>query len=51
MPPGKWPRKFDLRLVCVDPGKGASDRQGDYCAIVFVGVLDRFVYVDAAILH
>ena len=29
MPPGKWPRKFDLRLVCVDPGKGASDRQGD----------------------
>ncbi len=47
MPPGKWPRKFDLRLVCVDPSKGASDRQGDYCAIVFVGVLDRFVYLDA----
>ncbi len=49
VPPEKWPKKFDLRLVCVDPSKGASDRQGDYCAIVFVGVLDPFVYVDALV--
>ena len=46
--PEKWPRKFDLRVVCVDASKGRSDKQGDYCAIVFLGVApDNLLYVDA----
>ena len=36
--PEKWPQEFDLRVVCVDASKGKSDKQGDYCAIVFLGV-------------
>ena len=46
--PEKWPREFDLRVVCVDASKGKSDKQGDYCAIVFMGVgRDKLLYVDA----
>ncbi len=46
--PEKWPREFDLRVVCVDASKGKSDKQGDYCAIVFMGVgKDGLLYVDA----
>jgi predicted phage terminase large subunit-like protein len=46
--PEKWPQKFDLRVVCVDASKGRADRQGDYCAIVFMGVAaDRLLYIDA----
>jgi predicted phage terminase large subunit-like protein len=48
IPPDRWPRKFDLRVVCVDASKGRGDRQGDYSAIVFMGVgEDRLLYVDA----
>ncbi len=48
VPPEKWPQKFDLRVVCVDASKGHGDKQGDYCAIVFMGVgLDGLLYVDA----
>jgi predicted phage terminase large subunit-like protein len=35
-------------VVCVDASKGRSDRQGDYSAIVFMGIgRDRLLYVDA----
>ena len=48
VPPEKWPQEFDLRVVCVDASKGRSDQQGDYSAIVFLGVgEDRLLYVDA----
>ncbi len=48
VPPDKWPREFDLKVVCVDASKGRSDKQGDYSAIVFLGVgKDRLFYVDA----
>ena len=48
VPPEKWPQEFDLRVVCVDASKGRSDKQGDYSAIVFLGVgKDRLLYVDA----
>ena len=44
----KWPRQFEVRVVCVDASKGKSDKQGDYCAIVFMGIgADRLLYVDA----
>jgi len=46
-PPEQWPESFDLRVVCVDPSKGKSDKQGDYSAIIFVGVKNGLVYVDA----
>jgi predicted phage terminase large subunit-like protein len=47
VPAENWPREFDLRVVCVDASKGKSDRQGDYCAIVFMGIgKDRLLYVD-----
>jgi len=35
--PEHWPKKFDLRVVCLDASKGRSDKQGDYSAIVFLG--------------
>ena len=35
-------------MVCVDASKGRSDKQGDYSAIVFLGVgKDKLLYVDA----
>jgi predicted phage terminase large subunit-like protein len=47
-PPDRWPQEFDLRVVCVDASKGRSDKQGDYSAIVFLGLgADRLLYVDA----
>jgi len=50
VPPEKWPQTFALRVVCVDASKGRSDKQGDYCAIVFVGVgSDQLLYVDAIV--
>jgi len=46
--PEHWPKKFDLRVVCVDASKGRSDKQGDYSAIVFLGVSKGGpLYVDA----
>lgn len=46
--PEDWPTSFALRVIVVDPSKGKSDRQGDYSAIVFVGVgHNGLVYVDA----
>ncbi len=48
VPPDRWPRQFDLRVVCVDASKGRNDKQGDYSAIVFLGVgRDKLLYVDA----
>ena len=50
VPPEKWPQTLEARTVCVDASKGRSDRQGDYCAIVFMGIgTDRLLYVDALI--
>jgi predicted phage terminase large subunit-like protein len=48
--PERWPDSFDkfaLRSLALDPSKGKSDKHGDYSAIVFVGVKDGLVYVDA----
>jgi len=46
-PPQMWPRTFDLRIIAVDPSKGGKDRSHDYSAIVFMGVHNGLVYVDA----
>jgi len=48
VPPERWPRKFKLRVVCLDASKGRNDKQGDYSAIVFLGLADDgLIYVDA----
>jgi predicted phage terminase large subunit-like protein len=47
IPAEQWPKKFDIRVVCVDASKGHSDKLGDYCAIVFMGVHNQLIYVDA----
>jgi predicted phage terminase large subunit-like protein len=51
-PAEHWPApgKFRIRVVCVDASKGRSDKQGDYSAIVFMGVTEEdLFYVDAII--
>jgi len=46
--PDRWPPEFIVSVVCVDASKGKSDRQGDYSAIVFLGLgKDKLIYVDA----
>ena len=46
--PERWPKRFRLKVVCLDASKGRSDRPGDYSAIVFMGVgEDDLLYVDA----
>ncbi len=50
VPPEKWPKKFDLGVVCVDASKGRSDKPGDYSAIVFIGFGENnLLYVDAIV--
>ncbi len=46
--PDKWPKEFELRVICLDASKGRSDKQGDYSAIVFMGLgKNRLLYIDA----
>jgi len=49
VPPEKWPAEFDVKFVCLDASKGRHDKQGDYSAIVFVGLKNRILYVDAVL--
>jgi predicted phage terminase large subunit-like protein len=51
VPPEKWPKKFDLGVVCLDASKGRSDKQGDYSAIIFMGMAreKRLLYIDAIV--
>ena len=47
--PAQWPAKFDIGVVCVDASKGKSDRQGDYTAIVYMGIARGLLWIDAKI--
>ncbi|MEM6329109.1 MAG: hypothetical protein AAF790_02555 [Planctomycetota bacterium] len=43
-----WPKTLTLRTLALDPSKGADARQGDYSALVMLGVDPAGVlYVDA----
>lgn len=42
-----WPQNFELSAVAVDISEGGSE--GDYSAIVFGGLLNGVIYVDADI--
>lgn len=37
----EWPADLALRVLALDPSKGASDRFGDYSAIVRLGICPR----------
>ena len=43
----RWPDRFDVSAITVDPSKGRET--GDYSAIVFVGVSGGIIWVDADI--
>ena len=47
--PDQWPAKFDIGVVCVDASKGKSDKQGDYTAIVYMGIARGLLWIDAKI--
>jgi predicted phage terminase large subunit-like protein len=43
-----WPRDLQVRAIAVDPSKGHDSRQGDYSAIVMLGIdAAGTVYVEA----
>lgn len=45
--PEHWPVEFDATALAVDPSLGKSDKQGDYSAIVFLGLARGLLYVAA----
>lgn len=46
-----WPERFELSVIAVDPSMGKDRREGDYSAIVFVGLTGGVLYVDSSILR
>jgi predicted phage terminase large subunit-like protein len=45
----RWPDRFELASIAIDPSKGKDAKKGDYSAIVFVGLCGGLLYVDADI--
>lgn len=45
----RWPDRFDVSTIYIDPSKGKSTKKGDFCAIVFVGLCGGLLYVDCSI--
>lgn len=43
----RWPDRFELGVIAVDPSKGKSTKKGDYSAIVFVGLSGGKLWIDA----
>jgi predicted phage terminase large subunit-like protein len=43
------PTQFDLSGIYIDPSKGKNAKKGDYSAIVFGGVHNGTLYVDASL--
>ncbi len=46
-----WPSRFNQSAIAVDPSLGKSDKYGDYSAVVFAGVVDGIIYVDAVLFR
>lgn len=47
-----WPSDgFVCRVMAIDPSKGKDSRRGDYQAIVFLGLKDGMLYVDADVMR
>lgn len=45
----RWPDKFELSALAIDPSIGNESRDSDYSAIVFCGLSGGTLYVDADI--
>lgn len=43
----RWPDRFELAAIAIDPSKGKDAKKSDYSAIVFVGICGGLLYVDA----
>ena len=47
-----WPSDLRLRVIALDPSKGADSRLGDYSALVYLGVgRDGRLYVEAELIR
>ena len=45
----RWPEKWKARAIAIDPSKGKDAQRGDYTGMVFVGLADGLIWVDANI--
>jgi len=45
----RWPDKFEISAIAIDPSIGNESRDSDYSAIVFAGLAGGVLYVDADI--
>ena len=45
----KWPGRFEIATIAVDPSKGKEGRRGDYSAIVFCGLSGGRFWIDSSI--
>jgi len=43
----EWPARFLASAIAIDPSKGADSKHGDFCAMVFVGVANHKLWIDA----
>jgi len=43
----EWPRRWDCKVVALDPSKGTDSKFGDYSAFVMMMVSDGILWVDA----
>ena len=43
----EWPRRWDCKVVALDPSKGTESKFGDYSAFVMMMVSDGILWVDA----
>lgn len=47
----QWPTEFKASAMALDPAMGKDKTRGDYQAIVFAGLLNGIVYVDARLIR
>ncbi|HUT09852.1 MAG TPA: phage terminase large subunit [Thermoguttaceae bacterium] len=43
----EWPARFLASAVAIDPSKGPDSKKGDFSAMVFVGVANHKLWIDA----
>jgi hypothetical protein len=46
-----WPREAALRVLALDPSKGADSRVGDYSAFISLAIAGELVYIDAELVR
>ena len=43
----EWPEKFQASAIAIDPSKGKNAKKGDFCAMIFVGIANHRIWVEA----